>query len=384
MRSMSDTIQRLSALRSCFEPVGKHAPANRLKPFAWTGQNPGNLKASAYIPQNLERGTPLVVVLHGCTQSAAAYDHGSGWSALADRTGFALLFPEQQRSNNANLCFNWFEPEDTRRGAGEVRSIAEMIDAFATEYGIDRSRVFITGLSAGGAMTSAVLATYPELFAGGAIIAGLPFGVADSIPQAFDRMRGHGGPTADTLADILRQASTHPGPWPILSVWHGDADQTVAASNMDNIVAQWRGLHGAGTLPALSETVDSYSHRVWRDSKGRDAIETYAIAGMGHGTPLGTAGVDGYGSSGPFMLDVGISSTLRIAQFWGIAKLRTSTPKGSVASEQAATLEPLAMQSELPPRLLRDVKVMKPADTPPKSGVQRTIEDALRAAGLTK
>jgi poly(hydroxyalkanoate) depolymerase family esterase len=132
--------------------------------------------------------------MHGCTQTAAGYDMGAGWSEMADRHGFALLFPEQQRQNNPNLCFNWFSPQDNRRGSGEALSIRQMIAAVAGAHPIDPARIFVTGLSAGGAMASVMLATYPEVFAGGAIIAGLPYGCASTIPQAFDRMRGRGIP----------------------------------------------------------------------------------------------------------------------------------------------------------------------------------------------
>ena len=111
-----------------------------------------------------------------------------------------MLFPEQQRANNANLCFNWFVPEDIRRDSGEALSIRQMIEATVVAHGIDRRRIFVTGLSAGGAMASVMLATYPEIFAGGAIIAGLPYGSAATIPEAFDRMRGHGGPVGPGAA----------------------------------------------------------------------------------------------------------------------------------------------------------------------------------------
>ena len=101
---------------------------------------------------------------------------------LADLHGFAVLFPEQQRANNANLCFNWFVPEDIRRDSGEALSIRQMIEAMVVAHGLDRSRIFVTGLSAGGAMASAMLATYPEIFAGGAIIAGLAVRYRDHDP----------------------------------------------------------------------------------------------------------------------------------------------------------------------------------------------------------
>lgn len=194
MRSLSDTVRRLAAMRARFA-AEQGSDAGRLSEFMWRGTNPGALRAMSYVPEGLADGAPLVVVLHGCTQTAAGYDLGSGWSTLADNAGFALLFPEQQRANNPSLCFNWFLPGDTQRDAGEALSIREMIEAFAAEHGIDRRRIFINGLSAGGAMTSVMLATYPEVFAGGAVIAGLPFGVASTVPDAFDRMRGHGGPS---------------------------------------------------------------------------------------------------------------------------------------------------------------------------------------------
>ena len=124
MRKLSDTIARLRALRS--QPAGQgHHGVDRLSNLGDFGSNPGALQARTYLPRNLNAGAPLVVVLHGCTQTAAAYDHGSGWSHLADRHGFALLFAEQQRSNNANLCFNWFVEDDIKRDSGEALSIRQ-------------------------------------------------------------------------------------------------------------------------------------------------------------------------------------------------------------------------------------------------------------------
>lgn len=391
MRSLSDSVSRLAAMRARTAAAVQASDApSRLSDFAWSGPNPGALKAKTYLPKALPDGAPLVVVLHGCTQTAPGYDLGSGWSTLADHAGFALLFPEQQRGNNPNLCFNWFQPGDTRRDAGEALSIRTMIEAFAREHGIDRRRIFITGLSAGGAMTSVMLATYPELFTGGAVIAGLPYGVASTVPEAFDRMRGHGGPSTPKLQALLRDASTHSGPWPILSVWHGSADGTVASGNMDAIVAQWQALHGVAEKPTHSETVDGHLHRVWRNADGKAVIESFRVAGMGHGTPLAVSGGEAYGASGPYMLDVGISSTLRIAEFWGIAGRKA--PKASRSPEAAAAQPQTSLVRAAeetkgahrePPRLLRDVKVEPPPAAAP-SKLQSTIENALRAAGLMK
>jgi poly(hydroxyalkanoate) depolymerase family esterase len=324
------------------------------------------------VPRGLGAGAALVVVLHGCTQTAAGYDAGSGWSQLADRHGFALLFPEQTRANNPNLCFNWFQPEDIRRGAGEALSIRQMIGAMLDAHAIDPARVFITGLSAGGAMTSVMLATYPELFAGGAIIAGLPYGSATSMPQAFDRMRGHGGPQGAALARLVRAASDHKGPWPTISIWHGSADMTVSRANADAIVAQWAPLHGVDREPTWRESVDGYPHRVWCDASGRALIEDYEIVGLAHGTPLATQGADACGEAGPHMLEAGISSTRHIAAFWGL----TDSFAREEAEPAGASCAPMPFERPQP----------GPADllAARATGVGKIIESALRSAGLMR
>jgi poly(hydroxyalkanoate) depolymerase family esterase len=362
MRKVSDTITRLTALRNRPRPTRAPAAATSLKRLDGFGSNPGSLDAWCFVPDGLAPGAPLVVVLHGCTQDAAGYDHGSGWSQLAQEQGFAVLLPEQRRSNNMNLCFNWYEPADSRRGAGEPLSIRQMIDAMIDRHAIDPGRVFVTGLSAGGAMASVMLATYPDVFAGGAIIAGLPFGAASTVPEAFDRMRGHGGPDEVALAAAVRAASPHQGPWPTIAVWHGSADHTVVASNGLAIVEQWRRVHGLDAAPSEIGRVEGYPHRVWRDDRGRVVLEDYLITGMGHGTPLSTAGADGCGTSGAYMLEVAISSTRHIAQGWGIASRSTSARPQVQERVMAA-----------PP---------KPVRPPAATGAGKVIEDALRAAGL--
>lgn len=368
MRSLSDTLVRLQRL-----PRGlpQHLPTSkRLKVLGGFASNPGQLNAWIYVPECAGPGAPLVVVLHGCTQNAAGYDESSGWSRLAEEHGFLLLYPEQQRLNNPNLCFNWFSPNDAAREKGEALSIREMVESVQGRFATDPKRVFVTGLSAGGAMAAAMLATYPEVFAGGAVIAGLPFGVASSVPEAFDRMRGHAGLGPAALADLVRAASAHTGRWPTLSVWHGSADQTVDQSNASALVEQWRSVHGAPKKPARSDLVRGHAHRVWVDSEGREVIEEYCIAGLGHGTPLDTGGTRHGEQAAPFMLEAGISSTRLISRFWGIVMDEVHEKDFVPRAVHDGHAEPRP-QPESHARVIQ-------------AGVQKTIEDALRSAGLMK
>ena len=369
MRSLSDTLARLKRLQS---GLPHSAPTNtRLLPFNPGRPNPGHLNSWIYVPENVAAAAPLVVVLHGCTQTAAGYDQSSGWSRLADLHGFVVLYPEQQRANNPNLCFNWFSADDARRGLGEARSIREMVAAVQTEHRTDPQRVFVTGLSAGGAMATTMLATYPEVFAGGAVIAGLPFGVARSVPEAFDRMRGHGLPRSSALAGFVRSASDHSEDWPILSVWHGSADQTVDRSNASALVEQWRTVHGAPETPQETDLVQGYPHRVWRNPEGRPVVEEYSIKGLGHGAPLDTRGSRHGEQAAPFMIEAGISSTRHIARFWGIVPDQADDRSAHVQEAQRGKPESRAKPTE----------AMQWSSQP---SVQRTIEDALRNAGLMK
>ncbi|MBC8036404.1 MAG: PHB depolymerase family esterase [Rhizobiales bacterium] len=385
MKSLAQTIARLQAFRAGQAPLINTDVDDRLSDLSNFGANPGALRSRFYIPHQLPQAAPLVVVLHGCTQTAAGYDHFSGWSELADSEGFALLFPEQQRANNANLCFNWFVPGDIGRDGGEALSIRQMVETFVLTHGIDRRRIFVTGLSAGGAMTAVMLSAYPDVFAGGAILSGLPYGSAATIPEAFESMRGDGGSSRLHLNGLVRGASTHKGPWPTVSVWQGSADKTVDPSNAAAIIGQWLTVHGMHKTPARTEIIDGHKRRVWSNSEGRVLIEEYIIAGMGHGAALKTTGDDGLGNAGPFMLNVGISSTRHIARFWGIVK---SGENKAVRKVRAKPKAEIATVEKLPkPHLVKTRPLDQKERIPPSSpgtGVRAVIEDALRKAGLMR
>ena len=343
--------------------------STRLREIFGFGSNPGNLRMLGYRPPTLADNPALVVVLHGCTQTAAAYDLGAGWSTLADRYGFALLLPEQQRSNNPNGCFNWFKPEHSRRNQGEPLSIRQMIDKSIFDYDIDRRRIFITGLSAGGAMVSNMLACYPEVFAGGAIVAGLPYGAATSVQQAFETMFQSPSRPAQEWGDLVRKASSHQGPWPRISVWHGNADKTVIPSNAQEILKQWTDVHGLPLSPSVETRTDGFPREVWTDAVGDELIEAYTIPNMAHGTPLAIGEAEGAcGVPGPFLLPVGISSTYHIAKFFGVAVVRASIAKDVVILSPASRHDPVLEVEVLNPEgevLDKDDEAMPQQDPMP-------------------
>lgn len=360
MRPLSKTIAQLAKQN---KGLGAQPTGSRLNTLPSFGSNPGALGAKLHIPGNMPHGAGLVVVLHGCTQTAVAYDHASGWSRLADEYGFAVLYPEQSRANNANLCFDWFVPGDVVRGGGEALSIAQMIEAVCAQHPIDRHRVFITGLSAGGAMANAMLATYPEVFSGGAIIAGLPYGIAQTIPEAFDRMRGDGIASPSVMQKRLRAASDHQGPWPTISIWHGTADHTVALANSDAVREQWSAVHVLDASPVETRLAGGHTKRVWKGAAGEAAIEMYTVVGMSHGTPLDVS--IGTENAGPFMLDVGLSSTRLIARSWGLTP--SFEPRVDAAGKACG-------RSKDDPSAPRSFSM----------GIQKVIEDAFKAAGLMR
>jgi poly(3-hydroxybutyrate) depolymerase len=196
-----------------------------------------------------------------------------------------------------------------------------MIDKMIHDHGVHRRRIYITGLSAGGAMTMAMLAIFPELFAAGAVIAGLPYGIAGNVREALSGMMSSPARPSRELGDLVRNASSHRGPWPKLSVWHGSADRTVNPGNADEIVKQWLDLHGLPETPMSEAKVDGHPRQVWWNAEGETVVESYTIAGMAHGTPLGLADNDErYGKEGAFLIEAGISSSYHIAKFFGLTR----------------------------------------------------------------
>ncbi|ALN61007.1 esterase, PHB depolymerase family protein [Lysobacter antibioticus] len=308
-------------------------PALALTEVTGFGSNPGNLRMYKYVPPGLPADAPLVVALHGCAQSAASYDAETGWELLAQRWHFALLLPQQQSANNANACFNWFESGDSTRGQGEALSIRQMIERMRSDHASAAHRVYVTGLSSGGAMTAVMLATYPEVFAGGAIVAGIPYRCALGSSAAFSCMSPGTDLTPAQWGDKVRAASSHAGPWPIVSIWHGDADYVVRPANQAESLQQWTNVHGIDAVADVEDSIAGYPHKVYRDAAGQARVETYSITGMGHGTPVDPgSGESQCGTAGAYVLDVNLCSSYYIGRFWGLDDIDPNPPQVALTS----------------------------------------------------
>ena len=286
----------------------------------------GSRPAYLHVPPTLTPGTdvPLVVMLHGCTQDAASFAHATRMNAAADRHGFAVLYPEQTRQDNVQGCWNWFAAEHQARGGGEPAAIAATARAVLSErasWTIDPARVFVAGLSAGGAMAAVMAATHPDLFAGIAVHSGLAYGAATSMPAAFAAMSGGGPDPARTERAALAAMGTRRRAVPALVI-HGTADTTVSPVNGDQVAAQWlatnRAADPAAAVAALGAPSErstgrmegGYAHtrRRWLSAGGAVVLEYLVVEGLGHAWSGGVA-------DGSFTDPRGVSATEAICDF---------------------------------------------------------------------
>lgn len=278
------------------------------------GANPGALTMYEYVPDSAGTNPPLVVLLHGCGESAQQFAAVSGWRELARRWGLVLLMAEQTLTNNAGGCFNWFESSDVARGQGEAASIASMIAAMKTRHAIDESRVFIFGFSAGGAMAQVMLATYPELFRAGASVAGVPYGCAQGVSSAFACMDPGKDEGGEIWGDAVRSASSHSGPWPRVAIIHGLLDATVDAKNATELAEQWLNVHGldAEATSIFDDGAKVFS--VWEKS-GVPAVEKEVLTAWGHAVPIDLA-AGNCGAAGGSAADASYCLSLDLASRW--------------------------------------------------------------------
>jgi poly(3-hydroxybutyrate) depolymerase len=311
------------------------------------GDNPGGLAMYVHRPADFRPGLPVVVGLHGCKQTAEDFDDETGLVALAEETPFVLLLPEQSDDNMALRCFRWYDADDNLPGQGESASILSMVDDAIDRYAVDRDRVYVLGLSAGGAMTAVMLTNHPGRFAGGAIIAGVPYGCNRPSgtydlfwyslhwsPLALDGADasyacGIGGfSTTDRDAAewggfVRDAAGATPGTWPPVSIWQGAADRTVDPGNLEELVDQWTDVHGIDAIADARETVLGATHDTYRDAMGRARVEAWTIGGFPHAFPIDPDGdAETCGIAAEYIENADLCAVRRIAAFWQLG----STP----------------------------------------------------------
>ncbi len=215
---------------------------NTLTEIKVRSSNPGHLKMFIHIPKNHRdslKQMPLVVALHGCTQNANEIAVQSDWNKLADYYGFYVLYPQQNFLNNPNECFDWFNKNDIEKNKGEVYSIKQMIDFVIDTFSIDTTRIFAYGLSAGAAMSVALLADYPYLFSAGAILAGGPYMAATNPTAGLVSMTSPKNKTSKQLGEVvLKQNPDYKGKYPKIIIVHGKKDPVVNIKNSYQLIQQ--------------------------------------------------------------------------------------------------------------------------------------------------
>jgi poly(hydroxyalkanoate) depolymerase family esterase len=248
----------------------------------------GRRSYKLYIPSQHHAGgrRPLVVMLHGGTQDADDFAAGTRMNALAEKHGFLVAYPIQCKSANPSLCWNWFKPKDQVRG-GEPSIIAGITSEIIAEHDIDPQRVFVAGLSAGGAMAAVMGATYPEIYAAVGVHSGLPYRSATDIASAFAAMRGD--PGQQRRQRKTRPTSDHASRVRTI-VFHGDADHIVHPSNAGNIVeAQAKTGDSVESAKAPTSASRTHTRAVTRDKSGTVVVEHWLIHGSGHAWSGGSA-----------------------------------------------------------------------------------------------
>lgn len=287
------------------QPVDMQAPTDDSRAIEGVCTQDGDTRRyKLHVPAGATgRALPLVVMLHGCTQSADDFAAGTGMNELADELGFFVLYPMQSTAANPQGCWNWFEPAHQHRGGGEPALLAAMTRAVIQEHGIDANRVYIAGMSAGGAMADIVGAAYPDIFAAVGVHSGLPGGSAGNTSEAFAVMGSGDRETPVQPVSHVPHGTGSPAQKQVpIIVFHGDLDRMVHPRNGERVVAAALDRVSAGALqhrtaavpqPRIEKGVSAqgrhYTRTTHDDHDGSAVAEHWVVHGSGHAWSGGRA-----------------------------------------------------------------------------------------------
>ncbi len=282
--SIQDDGLAPASIHTAEEAARSHKPVQGSFLSRTFSSQAGTLAYKLYVPASYEANSnatvPLLVMLHGCTQSPDDFAAGTRMNALADIHGFLVAYPAQSANANGSKCWNWFRPQDQVRGSGEPALIAGMTAQIGSDYRVDASRIYVAGLSAGAAMAVVLGRTYPELFAAVGAHSGLPYRAAHDMGSAFTAMRSG-------AAGAARNAAQAAGSVMPTIVFHGDSDHTVAVANGDAIVAEQTNSVGDATPAPIRDSGTAaggrrYQRTTYQDASGRSIVEDWRVHGAGH------------------------------------------------------------------------------------------------------
>ncbi|EDZ99057.1 esterase, PHB depolymerase family [Burkholderia sp. H160] len=344
--SKTHPLKPAAALRT---PTKREAPReSRVRPRAaawasgaWTrsfhsapaapGRLVNHLQYGLYIPSgHAHEALPLVVMLHGCTQSIDEFAEGTRMNLLADRYGFAVVYPEQSKHAHSHRCWHWYDAGDNA-GGGEARAVVSLVDALVEQHGFDRERVYVAGISAGAGLTALLAVKYPEHFAAVALHSGPAFGEARSGVAAMDVMRRGARRDPVELVDETTNVAQYPG-MPALIV-HGDADHVVTPVNADQLATQFLRLNRLIDANGARKTGETREDRkngvVTRDylRGGRRVVRVCRVQGLGHAWAGGDDALPFHSSKGP---DAS-------AMLWEFFRHQRRTDAGRIAERLAAS-----------------------------------------------
>lgn len=288
------------------------------------GTNPGNLSLFYYIPKSVRANAPLVVVLHGCSQGANAVAELTGWNKLADDYGFCVAYPQQHFPNNPSHCFNWFKKNEIERGNGECESIKQMVEYMQKKFSISKDSVFITGLSAGAAMSVVMIATQPAMFKAAAIFAGGPYKPGNNIFASSGTMVWGVNKTPEEWKELVwRENPAFKGPYPKVFIYHGNNDPVVNVRNAKEMVEQWTSLHKADTVPdqidSTFQGAKDITRIAYHNKENKETVVFYKVNDMGHALPIAPGACKNQGGKGGvFATNKGLYSTYHAAVEFGL------------------------------------------------------------------